>query len=98
MLVFPQKFSGQRNHFQVVRFWRGAFDPNSEVIAAFDRGCGRLRFHGLREIFPRFLKTRRRRVKGNLGQRDLMEIATLDIPELRDPPHAPSAPVEMPVN
>ncbi len=32
---------------------------------------------------------------GNLGQRDLMEIATLDIPELRDPPHAPSAPVDL---
>lgn len=32
--------------------------------------------------------------EGMLGQRDLMEIATLDIPELRDPPHAPSAPVD----
>ena len=29
--------------------------------------------------------------EGMLGQRDLMEIATLDIPELRDPPHAPGA-------
>ncbi len=32
---------------------------------------------------------------GNLGQRDLMEIATLDLPELRDPPYAPSAPVDL---
>ena len=32
--------------------------------------------------------------EGMLGQRDLMEIATLDIPELRDSPHAPSAPVD----
>ena len=33
--------------------------------------------------------------EGMLGQRDLMEIATLDIPELRDPIHAPSAPVDL---
>jgi polyphosphate kinase len=33
--------------------------------------------------------------EGMLGQRDLMEIATLDIPELRDPPHAPVPPVDM---
>jgi len=32
--------------------------------------------------------------QGMLGQRDLMEIATLDIPELRDPPHAPAQPVD----
>ena len=32
--------------------------------------------------------------EGMLGQRDLMEIATLDIPELRDPPHAPAQPVD----
>lgn len=32
--------------------------------------------------------------EGMLGQRDLMEIATLDIPELRDTPHAPSQPVD----
>ena len=32
--------------------------------------------------------------EGMLGQRDLMEIATLDIPELRDPPHAPCAPID----
>ena len=32
---------------------------------------------------------------GSLGQRDLMEIATLDIPELRDPPHAPAQPVDL---
>lgn len=32
---------------------------------------------------------------GMLGQRDLMEIATLDIPELRDPPHAPSPPIDL---
>ena len=32
--------------------------------------------------------------EGMLGQRDLMEIAGLDIPELRDPPHAPSLPVD----
>jgi polyphosphate kinase len=32
---------------------------------------------------------------GMIGQRDLMELATLDIPELRDPPHAPCPPVEM---
>jgi polyphosphate kinase len=31
---------------------------------------------------------------GMLGQRDLMEIATLDIPELRDAPHAPAQPVD----
>ena len=33
--------------------------------------------------------------EGVLGQRDLMEIATLDIPELRDPPHAPVAPIDL---
>ncbi|MBA3464217.1 MAG: polyphosphate kinase 1 [Deltaproteobacteria bacterium] len=33
--------------------------------------------------------------EGMLGQRDLMEIALLDIPELRDAPHAPSAPVDL---
>jgi polyphosphate kinase len=32
--------------------------------------------------------------QGLLGMRDLMEIATLDIPELRDPPHAPVQPVD----
>jgi polyphosphate kinase len=32
---------------------------------------------------------------GMLGQRDLMELATLDLPELRDPPHAPTAPIEL---
>jgi len=32
--------------------------------------------------------------EGMLGQRDLMEIATLDIPELRDTPHAPAQPVD----
>ncbi|MBA2540287.1 MAG: polyphosphate kinase 1 [Deltaproteobacteria bacterium] len=32
---------------------------------------------------------------GMLGMRDLMEIATLDIPEHRDPPHAPSPPVDL---
>lgn len=32
--------------------------------------------------------------EGMLGQRDLMEVATLDIPELRDQPHAPSQPVD----
>jgi polyphosphate kinase len=32
--------------------------------------------------------------EGMLGQRDLMEIATLDIPELRDAPHAPCAPID----
>jgi polyphosphate kinase len=31
---------------------------------------------------------------GMFGMRDLMEIATLDIPEHRDPPHAPSPPVD----
>jgi polyphosphate kinase len=31
---------------------------------------------------------------GMLGQRDLMEIAMLDIPELRDTPHAPAQPVD----
>ena len=34
--------------------------------------------------------------EGMLGQRDLMEIATLDIPELRDPPHAPCAAGRLP--
>jgi len=33
--------------------------------------------------------------EGMLGQRDLMELATLDIPELRDTPHAPVPPVDM---
>jgi polyphosphate kinase len=33
--------------------------------------------------------------EGMLGQRDLMEIATLDIPELRDPPHAPVPPIDL---
>jgi polyphosphate kinase len=33
--------------------------------------------------------------EGMLGQRDLMELALLDIPELRDPPHAPVPPVDM---
>ena len=33
--------------------------------------------------------------EGMLGQRDLMELATLDIPELRDAPHAPVPPVDM---
>ncbi len=32
--------------------------------------------------------------EGMLGQRDLMEVAMLDIPELRDGPHAPCAPVD----
>src|SRR5580698_1052560 len=32
--------------------------------------------------------------EGMLGQRDLMELATLDIPELRDAPHAPAQPVD----
>ncbi|MEZ4398576.1 MAG: polyphosphate kinase 1 [Kofleriaceae bacterium] len=32
---------------------------------------------------------------GMLGQRDLMELATLDLPALRDPPHAPAAPVDL---
>ncbi|HEX5060510.1 MAG TPA: polyphosphate kinase 1 [Kofleriaceae bacterium] len=31
---------------------------------------------------------------GMLGQRDVMEIAQLDIPELRDTPHAPAQPVD----
>src|SRR5262249_52530265 len=33
--------------------------------------------------------------EGMLGQRDVLEIASLDIPELRDPPHAPVPPVEL---
>lgn len=32
---------------------------------------------------------------GMLGQRDLMELASLDLPELRDPPHAPTAPIDL---
>ncbi|MDQ3364138.1 MAG: polyphosphate kinase 1 [Myxococcota bacterium] len=32
--------------------------------------------------------------EGMLGQRDLMELAGLDLPELRDPPHAPAAPID----
>jgi polyphosphate kinase len=32
---------------------------------------------------------------GMLGQRDLLELAQLDIPELHDPPHAPSQPVDV---
>ncbi len=32
---------------------------------------------------------------GMFGMRDLMELATLDIPELRDPPHAPVPPVDL---
>ena len=33
--------------------------------------------------------------EGMLGQRDLMELATLDLPELRDPPYAPCPPVDL---
>ncbi len=33
--------------------------------------------------------------EGMLGQRDLMELALLDIPELRDPPHTPLPPVDL---
>jgi polyphosphate kinase len=33
--------------------------------------------------------------EGVLGQRDLIELATLDIPELREPPHAPVPPIDM---
>ncbi|MCX5748223.1 MAG: polyphosphate kinase 1, partial [Proteobacteria bacterium] len=33
--------------------------------------------------------------EGMLGQRDLMELALLDLPELRDPPHAPVPPVDL---
>ena len=33
--------------------------------------------------------------EGMLGQRDLMELATLDIPELREPPHAPVPPIDL---
>jgi polyphosphate kinase len=32
---------------------------------------------------------------GMLGQRDLMELATLDLPELHDAPHAPAPPVDL---
>ncbi|MEZ4361842.1 MAG: polyphosphate kinase 1 [Kofleriaceae bacterium] len=32
---------------------------------------------------------------GMLGQRDLTELAALDLPELHDPPHAPTPPVEL---
>ncbi|HUQ01260.1 MAG TPA: polyphosphate kinase 1, partial [Kofleriaceae bacterium] len=32
---------------------------------------------------------------GMLGQRDLMELAALDVPELHDPPHAPAQPVDL---
>ncbi len=33
--------------------------------------------------------------EGMLGQRDLMELAALDLPDLHDPPHAPMQPVEL---
>jgi polyphosphate kinase len=33
--------------------------------------------------------------QGMLGQRDLAELANLEVPELRDPPHSPSPPVEL---
>jgi polyphosphate kinase len=33
--------------------------------------------------------------EGMLGQRDLFELAGLDIPEFRDPPHSPTPPVEL---
>jgi polyphosphate kinase len=33
--------------------------------------------------------------EGMLGQRDLMELAGLDVPALRDPPHAPGPPVDL---
>jgi len=33
--------------------------------------------------------------EGMLGQRDLLEIATLDLPELRDTPHAPVPPIDL---
>jgi polyphosphate kinase len=32
---------------------------------------------------------------GMMGMRDLMELAQLDIPELRDPPHTPTPPVDL---
>ena len=32
---------------------------------------------------------------GMLGQRDLMELVALDLPELHDPPHAPAQPVDL---
>src|ERR1043165_4116669 len=32
---------------------------------------------------------------GMLGQRDLMEIAALDAPEMRDPPHSPVPPIDL---
>jgi polyphosphate kinase len=32
---------------------------------------------------------------GMMGMRDMMELATLDIPELRDPPHTPTPPVDL---
>jgi polyphosphate kinase len=51
---------------------------------------GRLAFElGLDEVSDVF------EAEGMLGQRDLMELATLDIPELRDPPHAPCPPIEL---
>lgn len=33
--------------------------------------------------------------EGMLGMRDVMELATLDLPELHDPPHAPAQPVDL---
>ncbi len=33
--------------------------------------------------------------EGMLGQRDLMELAMLDLPELHDPPHAPTLPIDL---
>jgi len=33
--------------------------------------------------------------EGMLGQRDLAELAGLDLPELRDPPHAPAQPIDL---
>jgi polyphosphate kinase len=32
---------------------------------------------------------------GMLGQRDLLELTQLDVPELHDPPHAPAQPIEL---
>ena len=51
---------------------------------------GRLAFElGLDEVSDVF------EAEGMLGQRDLMELATLDAPELRDPPHSPTPPIEL---
>ncbi len=59
-----------------------------KTMSAFLRGklAAELALDEQRDVFE---------AEGMLGQRDLMELALLDLPELHDPPHAPSQPVDL---